>query len=223
MTDATRPPFRLAVVPVTAFQQNCSILVETATDIGAVVDPGGQVPRILAAVKEIGCRIEKIVLTHGHIDHAGGAAELKEELERLQGGTVPVEGPHRAEARLLATLPEAGQRWGLAGARAVEPDRWFEDGDRMTIGSIGFDVLHCPGHSPGSVVYVQKEAGFALMGDVLFRGSIGRTDLPFGDHDTLIRSIKEKVLPLGDHVVFLPGHGEMSRIGDERASNPFIQ
>ncbi|MEJ1160720.1 MBL fold metallo-hydrolase [Prosthecomicrobium sp. N25] len=223
MTDAAEPPFRIAIVPVTPFQQNCSILTETATGVGAVIDPGGDVESILAGIDQLGCRVEKIVLTHGHIDHAGGAAELKERLEARTGATIPIEGPHRAEAPLLAGLPQSAARFGLTGARAVTPDRWLDEGDRLTIGGIGFDVLHCPGHSPGSLVYVQPEARFAFMGDVLFRGSIGRTDLPFGDHATLIRSITEKVLPLGDDLVFLPGHGPMSRIGDERASNPFLR
>lgn len=223
MTEKAEPPFRIAVIPVTPFQQNCSILVEAATNVGAVVDPGGDLDRILDAIRQIGCRIEKIVITHGHIDHAGGAAELKERLEAEQGTPVPVEGPHRADAPLLAGLDRAGARWGLAGARKLEPDRWLDEGDVLTIGSIAFDILHCPGHSPGSLVYVQKDVGFALMGDVLFRGSIGRTDLEFGDHAALIRSIKEKVLRLDDSLVFLPGHGEMGQIGEERRTNPFIR
>jgi len=223
MSEDQDPPFRIALVPVTDFQQNCSILVETATGIGAVVDPGGDVPRILAGIEQMNARIEKILLTHGHLDHAGGAAALKAALEVRQGGPVPIVGPHRVEAAILANIPTAAAKWGLSGYEAASPDQWLEEGDRVTVGAIGFDVLHCPGHSPGSVIYVQREAGFILMGDVLFQGSIGRTDLPFGDHATLLRSIRDKVLPLGDHFVFLPGHGGMSRIGDERVSNPFIQ
>lgn len=223
MNDKPKPPFRLLVVPVTPFQQNCSILIDEETGLAAVVDPGGDLPRIESAIGKLGCVVEKIVVTHGHIDHAGGAAELKERLETQTGRAIPVEGPHRLDAPLLDTLPAAGARFGLTGVRPLAPDRFLDEGDTLTIGSLAFEILHCPGHSPGSLVYVHREAGFALMGDVVFQGSIGRTDLPGGDHATLIRSIKEKVLPLGDHVVFLPGHGEMSRIGDERLHNPFLR
>ncbi|WP_407050234.1 MBL fold metallo-hydrolase [Methyloraptor flagellatus] len=222
MSDQT-PPFRIAVVPVTAFQQNASILFETATKTAAVVDPGGDVDKILAAIGELGVSIEKILITHGHIDHAGGAAELKERLEAETGRTIPVEGPHRADFVLLDRLPETAARWGMEGVRKLSPDRYLDEGDTVTVGSIGFEILHCPGHSPGSVVFFQREARFALMGDVLFQGSIGRTDLPGGDHATLIRSITDKVLPLGDDVAFLPGHGGMSTVGEERRSNPFLR
>jgi hydroxyacylglutathione hydrolase len=222
MSTAAEPPFQIAIIPVTPFQQNASILIERGTLRAAVIDPGGDLPAILAGIEQLGCKVEKIVLTHGHLDHAGGAAELKQILEARGDGPVPVEGPHRDVAAVLRNIPESAARFGIE-ARAVVPDRWLEEGDRLEIGAIGFDVLHCPGHSPGSLVYVQREARFAFMGDVLFRGSIGRTDLPGGDHAALIRSIKTKILPLGDDLVFLPGHGEMSRVGDERLSNPYLR
>jgi glyoxylase-like metal-dependent hydrolase (beta-lactamase superfamily II) len=210
------PAFRAAIIPVTPFQQNCALLWCEATKRAAVIDPGGDLPRIRDAIAKAGVTVERILLTHGHIDHAGGAAELKEALG------VPVEGPHRADAPLLARLAESGHSFGIVDARAVTPDRWLEEGDTVTVGEIAFSVLHCPGHSPGSVVFVQAGERFALMGDVLFRGSVGRTDLPGGDHATLIRSIKEKILPLGDDLTFLPGHGPVSTVGEERNSNPFL-
>jgi hydroxyacylglutathione hydrolase len=206
----------IAVIPVTPFQQNCSLVWNSETKQGAVVDPGGDLARIEAAIAEKGVTVETILLTHGHIDHAGGAAELAERLG------VQIEGPHRDDAFLLERLPQAGAAYGMPGARAVTPTRWLEEGDTVTIGGTVFEVLHCPGHSPGSVVLVSREIGFALMGDVLFKGSVGRSDIPGGDHAVLIASIKTKLLPLGDEVSFLPGHGPASTIGEERVSNPFL-
>jgi glyoxylase-like metal-dependent hydrolase (beta-lactamase superfamily II) len=222
-------PFSLLVAPVTPFQQNCSVLVCARTRKAAVVDPGGDLDRVRAAIAQSGGEVEKILLTHGHIDHAGGAAELAEALG------VPVEGPHRDEAAILANLPQSGARFGILDARPVTPDRWLAEGDEVRVGDLVFDVLHCPGHSPGSVVLVWRRPapapgqdasarpqGFALMGEVLFKGSVGRTDLPGGSHAQLIASIRDKVLPLGDDVAFLPGHGPMSTIGDERLTNPYL-
>ena len=206
----------ITVVPVTLFEQNCSLVWNSETKEGVVVDPGGDLARIRAAIKEKGVTVDKILLTHGHIDHAGGAAELAAELG------VPIEGPHQADAFLLERLAQAGAAYGITSARPVTPTRWLEEGDRVMIGGSEFEVLHCPGHSPGSVVFFSRELGFALMGDVLFRGSVGRSDIPGGDHATLISSIKSKLLPLGDEVSFLPGHGPGSTIGEERRSNPFL-
>ena len=204
------------IIPVTPFQQNCSLVFDQEARRGAIVDPGGDVPRILEAISTSGVTIEKILLTHGHIDHAGGAAELREALG------VAIEGPHPEDQFLLDSLPQSGAQYGMADARAVTPDRWLKEGDTVTVGSLSFTVSEAPGHTPGSVVLFNAENRFALMGDVLFKGSVGRTDLPRGDHATLLRSIRDKVLPLGDDVVFLPGHGSPGTIGDERQTNPFL-
>jgi hydroxyacylglutathione hydrolase len=211
MTD-----FRLSIVPVTGFQQNCSILFHEKTKRAAVVDPGGDVPRILEVIASLGVAVEKILITHGHIDHAGGAAELREKLG------VPIEGPNKADDFLLQDLPRTGAQYGQLDARVVTPDRWLVDGDVVEVAGFILKVIEAPGHSPGSVVLFNEAQRFAFMGDVLFKGSIGRTDLRQGDHAQLLNSIRDKILPLGDDVVFLPGHGEMSRIGDERASNPYL-
>lgn len=210
-------PIQVSVVPVTPFAQNCSIVVCTATQRAAVVDPGGDVGRIRAALDELAVAPEKILLTHGHIDHAGGAAELADALR------VPIEGPHAGDDFLLRELEAQGRMFGLAGARAVAPDRFLVDGDLVKIGSLAFDVLHIPGHTPGHVVFVQAQARIALVGDTLFAGSIGRTDFPYGDHATLIAGIMTKLLPLGDDLAFLPGHGPASTIGAERQGNLFLR
>lgn len=204
------------IIPVTPFQQNCSLVFDEARMVGAVVDPGGDVPAILEAIRESGVTVEKILLTHGHIDHAGGAAELKEKL-----GGIPIEGPHREDTFLLDELAESGAKYGMA-ARKVTPDRWLAEGDSVSVGDLTFAIYEAPGHTPGSVVFFNDENRFALVGDVLFQGSVGRTDFPRGDHATLIRSIKEKLYPLGDDVICLPGHGSACQIGQERQTNPFL-
>ncbi len=214
--DPRVPDVRAAIIPVTPFQQNCTLLWCEKTKKAAVVDPGGDLDRIREAIAQSGVTVQKIILTHGHIDHAGGAAELREHLG------VPIEGPHEADRFLLDRLAEQGQAYGFE-ARPVTPDRWLNEGDTVTLGDLALDVLHCPGHSPGSVVLVSKDQRFALVGDVLFQGSVGRVDLPGGDGKALIRSIKDKLLPLGDDIAFICGHGPMSTIGQERQSNPFLQ
>lgn len=206
---------KAAIVPVTTFQQNCTLIWDETTKAGAVVDPGGDLERVRRAIAEVGMTVEKILLTHGHIDHAGGAAELREVLG------VPIEGPHEADRFLLEGLEEQGRAYGIP-ARAVTPDRWLNEGDTVEVAGHHFDVFHCPGHSPGSIVLYNSKQRFALVGDVLFRGSIGRTDFPYGDHDALISAIKTKLLPLGDDIVFICGHGPTSSIGVERRTNPFI-
>jgi hydroxyacylglutathione hydrolase len=206
---------QIMVIPVTPFQQNCSLVYDADTKLGAIVDPGGDVPLILEAIRESGVTVEKILLTHGHIDHAGGAAELKERLG------VAIEGPHRDDLFLLEDLAQSGARYGME-SRPVTPDRWLVEGDSVSVGGLTFAVFEAPGHTPGSVVLFNAENRLALVGDVLFKGSIGRTDFPRGDYDTLISSIKKKLYPLGDDVVCLPGHGEPCQIGEERAGNPFL-
>lgn len=209
----TRP--NIMIVPVTPFRQNCSLVWNDDTRIGAVVDPGGDADVILKAIAQQKVTVEKILLTHGHIDHAGGAAELRDKLK------VAIEGPHTEDAFLLAKLPQSGAQYGYE-ARAVTPERWLAEGDKVTVGALEFSVLECPGHTPGSVVFFNEANRFCFMGDVLFQGSVGRTDFPYGSHAALIASIRDKLLPLGDDVAFLPGHGQASTIGEERRSNPFL-
>jgi glyoxylase-like metal-dependent hydrolase (beta-lactamase superfamily II) len=206
------------IVPVTPFQQNCTILFDDETMEGVVIDPGGDVPAILEVVKENGIIVKEIWITHGHIDHAGGADELREAL------SIQVIGPHEADLPLLAMLETQGEKFGVKmEVRNLVPDRLLNDGDHVSFSGHVFEVLHCPGHAPGHVVFYNRAHSFAHLGDVLFNGSIGRTDLPGGDHETLLASIRDKVLPLGDEVGFLCGHGPGSRIGDERRTNPFLR
>lgn len=204
------------VVPVTPFQQNCTVVWDEASMAGAVVDPGGDLGRVMAAVERNGVRLERILVTHGHLDHAAGTAELAATLK------LPVEGPHVEDKFWIEGIPSQAAMYGFPPARAFTPDRWLQDGDQARVGGLVFDVLHCPGHTPGHVVYFHAPSRLALVGDVLFRGSVGRSDLPRGDHATLIRAIREKLLPLGDDVTFIPGHGPLSTFGHERRFNPFL-
>ena len=207
---------KLSIIPVTPYQQNCSLVVCATTGQAALVDPGGEVDRLLAAVEKSGARLAKILVTHGHVDHCGGVAEVA-----ARAG-IPIEGPQREDAFWIDQLDGQGASFGVSGARVFTPDRWLEGGDTVTVGELRFDVRHCPGHTPGHVVFVQPERRIAFVGDVLFQGSIGRTDFPRGDFDSLVRSITEQLWPLGDDVQFVPGHGPMSTFGDERRSNPFV-
>lgn len=218
MTVSGEPdkPLGAAIVPVTPLQQNCAIVWCTKTMRGAVIDPGGDVMRIRQGLERTGVTPERIVLTHGHIDHAGGAAELAEAL------SVEIDGPHREDKWLLDELALSGAEYGIP-ARPCVPDRWLKENDVLSIGEIDFEVLHCPGHTPGHIVLVNRELNFGIFGDVLFQGSIGRTDFPRGDHEALITAIKTKLLPLPDEFVFLCGHGPMSTIGHERHNNPFLR
>ena len=207
---------KVRVIPVTAFQQNCSLVWCEKTRRATVVDPGGDVQKILAAITKEGVTVEKLLLTHGHVDHAGGATELA----RILG--VPIEGPHAEDAFLLEELPMKSKSYGFPLAETFTPNRWLNDGDSVQIGEEVLTVVHAPGHTPGHVIYFHAIEKLALVGDVLFQGSIGRTDFPRGDYDTLISSIREKLFPLGDDVDFIPGHGPMSSFGRERRSNPFV-
>jgi hydroxyacylglutathione hydrolase len=207
---------KAAIIPVTPFEQNCSLIWDEATKVGAVVDPGGDLDRIEQAISETGIRVEKILLTHGHIDHAGGADELRGKLG------VKIEGPHKADKILLDALEKQGLAYGITGARNVTPDRWLDEGETVTVAGHTFEIFHCPGHSPGSVVFFHRAQRLALVGDVLFQGSIGRTDFPYGDHAALIDAIHTKLFPLGDDVAFICGHGPPGKIGAERKNNPFL-
>ncbi len=212
---------KLVTIPVTPFEQNCALLWEEASRRGSVIDPGGDAPRIHAAIRTHGVTVESILLTHGHLDHAGGAAELKRLLE-ADGAPVPIIGPDARDGFLLEGIAAQARSYGIAGLENATPDRWLTEGEQVAIGGVAFDVLHCPGHTPGHVVFVAPTLRLAVLGDVLFRGSIGRTDLPYGDHAALLAAIRDKVLPLGDDVRFLCGHGPASSIGEERRSNPFL-
>lgn len=207
---------KVAVVPVTPFQQNCSILWCETTGQGAVVDPGGDVARIYRAVEEAGAEIVMVLITHGHLDHASAARALADHYG------VPIIGPHRGDAFLIERLREQGRQFGISGADGFEPDRWLEDGDTVQLGQLVLQVIHCPGHTPGHVVFYEPESRFAVVGDVLFQGSVGRTDLPGGSFEALAHAIRDKLFPLGDDVTFLPGHGGMSTFGWERKCNPFV-
>jgi glyoxylase-like metal-dependent hydrolase (beta-lactamase superfamily II) len=207
---------KLVIIPVTPFQQNCSLLVCEETNRAAVVDPGGDLERIEAAIAQSGAIVEKILLTHGHLDHCGGTAELAARLK------VPVEGPQREESFWIDQLEIQARMFGFPPARAFTPDRWLEQGDTVSVGRTRMQVLHCPGHTPGHVVFFSEADRLALVGDVLFAGSIGRTDFPRGDHAQLLVSIRERLWPLGDDVRFVPGHGPMSTFGAERRNNPYV-
>jgi glyoxylase-like metal-dependent hydrolase (beta-lactamase superfamily II) len=211
----TNPPLKAAVIPVTPLQQNCTLFWCTSTMRGAFVDPGGDLGRLKAAARQHGVEVEKILLTHGHIDHCGGAGILAEELG------VGIEGPEKADRFWIARLEDDGRSYGIP-ARVFEPGRWLSDGEQVTVGELVLDVYHCPGHTPGHVIFHHPGSKLALVGDVLFQGSIGRTDFPMSNHDDLIEAIKTKLWPLGNDTVFIPGHGPMSSFGRERQSNAFV-
>ncbi len=204
------------IVPVTPLQQNCSLLWCDETNEGAVVDPGGEIERILGEVEGVGFKLVKILLTHAHIDHAGATKTLADQQK------LPIEGPHKEDNFWIKLLPQQAGMFGFPAAEVFTPDRWLEDGETLSVGNQTLDVIHCPGHTPGHVVFYHKESKLAVVGDVLFAGSIGRTDFPKGDHPTLINAIRNKLLPLGDDIEFIPGHGPMSTFGNERQHNPFV-
>ncbi|HCS27907.1 MAG TPA: MBL fold metallo-hydrolase [Spongiibacteraceae bacterium] len=207
---------KCAIVPVTAYQQNCSVLVCEATGRAAVVDPGGDVDRIKAAIEQLGGTLDRIFLTHGHMDHCAAADDMRQEFG------VPIIGPQKEDSFWIDKLPDWCQMSGFPHAEAFVPDQWLEDGDTVTLGEQTFQVRHCPGHTPGHVIFFHEGMRLAMVGDVLFQGSIGRTDFPMGDYDTLIASIQQKLWPLGDDITFIPGHGPTSTFGQERKTNPFV-
>lgn len=214
--DKSQSKLKAAIIPVTPLQQNCTLLWNDDTKHGAVCDPGGDLELIENAIEQAGVTVDKILLTHGHIDHAGGAAELRERLG------VKIEGPHIADKFLLDSLEDVGAQYGMTKARNVTSDRWVDEGETIEVAGETFELLHCPGHSPGSIVMVNRAAGLILMGDVLFAGGIGRTDFPYGDSDALLSAIDKKLMTLPDDMAFICGHGPVSTIGQERASNPFL-
>ena len=207
---------QITIIPVTPFQQNCSIIVCSETQKAAVVDPGGDVVKICAALSELNVTLEKILITHAHIDHVGGTADLLDKFP------VPIEGPHTADQFWIDQLPQQSAMLQFPQARKFTPSRWLQDNDSVSVGNLQFDVVHCPGHTPGHVVFVNKKESIALVGDVIFQGSIGRTDFPQSDHQQLVDSIQNKLFPLGDEITFVPGHGPNSTFGHERETNPFV-
>jgi len=207
---------RYQILPVTPLQQNCTLFVCPQTSEAAIIDPGGEPERIVAALTAMAARPTSVLLTHGHLDHVGAAAELAASLE------LPIIGPHREDAFWLAALPQQAQMFGFPPHPAFEPERWLAAGDEVSIGEQRLEVLHCPGHTPGHLVFFHRPSALAQVGDVLFRGSIGRTDFPRGNHAQLLRSIREVLFPLGDAVRFIPGHGPMGTLGEERRTNPFV-
>ena len=207
---------KYSIVPVTPFQQNCSILWCDSSNKAAVVDPGGDMELIIAEIDRMGVEPVKILLTHGHLDHVGAATKLSATLK------IPIIGPHRDDQFWFDALPEQCKMFGFPPLESFTPDTWLEHGSKLEVGEAELEVVHCPGHTPGHLVFFDRNQRLAVVGDVLFNGSIGRTDFPRGDHATLIRSIRENLWPLGDDVAFIPGHGAMSTFGDERRSNPFV-
>ena len=204
------------IIPVTPFQQNCTLLWCDETKRAVVIDPGGDLQDIEHAITMAQVKVDKIWITHGHVDHVGAAVALKAKLD------VPIEGPHKSDLFLLERVVESARAFGITDAANVVPDRWLDDGDQVGVGRLTFDVLHCPGHSPGSVVFLDKPGRLAIVGDVVFSGSVGRTDLPGADSRQLLKSIRDKLLPLDDDVTVACGHGPMTTIGRERATNPFL-
>jgi len=217
------PAFQIAVIPVTIFRQNCSVIWETDTRAAAVFDPGGEPGRIMDLINRHGLTVEAILLTHGHLDHAGGAAALKGLIDAAQASPAPVLGPDQRDGFLLELIENGQKAYKMTGLRNVRPDRWLAEGDVVEVGKLRFDVLHCPGHTPGHIVFVERTQRIAFVGDTLFNGGIGRTDLGAGDHGALMASIKGKMLPLGDDISFICGHGPGSTFGAERESNPFLR
>ncbi|MEP0070388.1 MBL fold metallo-hydrolase [Pyruvatibacter sp.] len=209
-------PLKIAIVPVTPLQQNCTLLWDDETMVGAVCDPGGDIGRLNDAIHEAGFKLEKVLLTHGHLDHAGAAGELA----KTHG--VPIEGPHKDDLFLIETLPEQASKYGMPTYDLFEPTRWLDQGDTVTVGGLTLDVIHCPGHTPGHIVFHHEPSRIALVGDVIFQGSVGRTDFPRGNHQQLIDSIRDRLFTLGGDTGFVPGHGPLSTFEYEQKTNPYV-
>lgn len=209
------------IVPVTAFEQNCSVIWCDQTMKGALVDPGGDFEKIIAMVDKLGIQVEKILLTHGHLDHAGGAKDIVAYF-REQRKDMPIIGPHVEDKFWIDQIEQHAAQYGLKGLKSCEPDQWLDEGDVVEVGDLKLEVRHCPGHTPGHVIFFEPDSKVAFVGDVLFKGSIGRTDFPRGDHQSLLDSIVDKLWPLGDEVTFVPGHGPLSTFGAERQNNPHV-
>jgi len=205
------------LIPVTAFSQNCSVIWCSKTLQAAIVDPGGEAEKIIAEVATLGVSVSQILLTHGHLDHVGAAAQVAKHFKS------PIVGPHKEDLFLLESLPAQSRMFGLDDCAPLTPDTWLEEGDEVLVGEACLSVLHCPGHTPGHIVFINEKSRLAVSGDVIFRGGVGRSDFPRGDHQSLIQSIRTKLLPLGDDIAFIPGHGPMSDFGHERKTNPFLQ
>ncbi|MEY4719851.1 MAG: hypothetical protein RL563_2469 [Pseudomonadota bacterium] len=208
---------RYIIIPVTPYQQNCTLLICEQTQRAALVDPGGEIERLLEEVKRQKVTLESIWVTHGHLDHVGGVAELAQRL------SLPIIGPHKEDDFWIQSLPDQCRLFGFPPSKSFTPSRWLEDGDTLRIGKEIFDVIHCPGHTPGHVIFFNASHRLAVVGDVLFQGSIGRTDFPRGDYQTLIDSIQNKLWPLGGDIAFIPGHGPMSTFSAEMTHNPFVK
>jgi glyoxylase-like metal-dependent hydrolase (beta-lactamase superfamily II) len=213
---AGNPPMKAVIVPVTPLQQNCTLLWCTQTMKGAFTDPGGDLDHLMKVASENGVTIEKLLVTHGHIDHCGLTGVLAQRLG------VPIEGPHPDDKFWIDMAPDVGAQYGITGATSFEPDRWLHDGDQVTVGNLTLDVYHCPGHTPGHVIFHHAPSNLAIVGDVLFQGSVGRTDFPKGDFQQLVQSITTRLWPLGNQTAFVPGHGPISTFGRERQTNPFV-
>lgn len=205
------------IIPVTAFSQNCSLIWCEKTKQAAIVDPGGDADRIIQQVANQGVEVKQVLLTHGHLDHVGAAAEIAAHYQ------VPIVGPQKEDLFWLDALPEQSRMFGLEECAPLSPTQWLEEGDEVRVGEETLSVLHCPGHTPGHIVFINQTQRLAISGDVLFNGGVGRSDFPLGDHQALINAIRTKLLPLGDDMAFIPGHGPMSTFGQERRSNPFLQ
>jgi len=208
---------RFSILPVTSYQQNCTILICNKTNKAAIVDPGGDIEIILKTLTDENALPETILVTHGHLDHIGGVAELASKL------SLAIEGPHYEDQFWIDALPSQIQMFGFPPCEAFTPTRWLVNGDTVTVGQQKLKVIHCPGHTPGHIVFFHEESKLAMVGDVLFNGSIGRTDFPKGNFNTLVDSIKNKLWPLGKSVRFIPGHGPMSTFGEEMKNNPFVK